>query len=103
MTPQDWYRRTTWTSGDAGDFEAKLARARGSRSEYLRIQALTLVETDDPNLAVPALELAQRYLQKNPFGIDRAQIYTTIARALALRDDVAGAVDAYRNAVEAEK
>ena len=103
MKTREWFRRRTWSAADEANFERKLARARGRRSEYLRIQALTLAETEDPSLAGPAIALANRQLQEDPDGIFRAQVLCTIARAYASKGDVAGAVDAYRRAVRAEE
>jgi tetratricopeptide (TPR) repeat protein len=103
MKTQEWFRRQTWTAADEAEFERKLARARGQRSQYLHIQALTLAETEDPALANQAIALANRQLQEDPDGIFRAQVLCTIARASATKGDVAGAVDAYRRAVKAEQ
>jgi len=103
MKTQEWYRRRTWSAEDEAEFEINLARARGQRSEYLRIQATTLAETDDPALADSAMALANRQLADDPDGIFRAQVLCTIARASATKGDVEGAVRAYRQAVKAEE
>lgn len=102
MTTQEWFRRRTWSAADEAEFERKLARARSQRSQYLHIQALTLAETADPALAEPAIVLANRLLQEDPGSIFRAEVLCTIARASAIKGDIAGTVDAYRHAVEAE-
>ena len=103
MKTQEWFRRQTWSATDEAEFETKLARARGQRSQYLHIQALTLAETEDPALADPAIALANRQLQEDPEGVFRTQVLCTIARASASTADVAGAVDAYRRAAKAEE
>ena len=102
MTTQEWFRRQTWSAEDEAEFEKKLARAGSQRSQYLHIQALTLAETEDPALADPAIALANRQLQEDPDGIFRGQVLCTIARASAIKGDVTGAVDTYRQAVKAE-
>src|SRR5262245_58726359 len=102
MKKQDWYRRTTWSEEDEADFKTRLSRTRGQRSEYLRIQAWALADTADPRFADPAIRLATRYLQENPKGGSRAQVLCTIARACEAKEDIHGAVDAYRRAIEAE-
>jgi hypothetical protein len=102
MTTQDWFRRTTWSPADADDFGTRLSRARGQRSEYLRIQAITLAGTGNPAVSDPAVQLANQYLREKPKGINRAQVYTTIARALELKGDCSGVLDAYRSAIEEE-
>jgi tetratricopeptide (TPR) repeat protein len=103
MSGRDWYRRTTWSLDDEAAFEAKLSRSRGSRSEYLRIQALTLADTRDPATARPAIELASRYLRENPAGLLRAEVHTTVARAFTTLGETDAAIQAYRRAVEAER
>ena len=57
----DWFRRKTWTKTDAEEFFAKPGRARKEgRAQYLKIQAIELVETKDREL----LEVAETFLNK---------------------------------------
>ena len=57
----DWYRRKTWTSTDKEEFFTKLGRARkDGRAQYLKIQAIELVETKNKKL----LEVAEMLLNK---------------------------------------
>src|SRR5205085_5435551 len=98
----DWYRQTEWTQEIEDEFERRLTRSRGQRSEYLRIQAITLVEQNDPRLAPIAVGLAKRQLESSPNGIAAAQMWATIAKAhvpLGQRHDV---VDAYRQSIRLE-
>jgi len=99
----DWYRRTTWTPKDAAEFERRLSRARTQRSQYLRIQSLTLAEQGDPKLADVAIELARRSLAEDPDSVFTAELHLTIAQAYATKGDMASAVKAYREAMQAEK
>jgi len=47
----DWFRRKSWTKIDEEQYFKKLNRARNdSRPQYLKIQAIELVETKDPKL-----------------------------------------------------
>lgn len=71
MASGDWFRRTTWTPREEAEFEQKLSRSRGQRSEYLRLQASTLADTAEPANARTAIELAERYLRENPDGTFR--------------------------------
>lgn len=103
MSSEDWYRRETWTEEDEEQFEKKLSRTRGRRSEYLRIQAGTLAQTGEPAVARAAIGLATRYLRENPEGIFRAGVLLAIANASATLGDHHGAVQAYREALEAER
>lgn len=102
MTKVDWYRQTDWTDEIAAEFEQRLSRSRGQRSEYLRIQALTLVEQNKLSLAPAAIGLAKRQLELSGEGISAAQVWATIAKAyakLGQRDD---AVEAYRQSIRRE-
>lgn len=103
MSNEDWSRRETWTAEDEVQFETKLSRSRGQRSEYLRIQAGTLAETREPAVARPAIRLATRYLDENPGGIFRAELLLTIATASATLGDLDAALRAYRDAVDAQR
>ena len=48
---KEWYRRKTWTKIDEEEFFVKLGRARkDKRAQYLKIQAIELVETKDKRL-----------------------------------------------------
>jgi hypothetical protein len=102
MTDQSWYRSTTWTLDDQQVFEKRLARSRGQRPEYLRIQALTLAATRQVENARPAIDLAKRYLQEHADGLFTAQIYLTLAKAHTTLGEINQAVDAFRQAVIAE-
>lgn len=103
MSNEDWYRRETWTAEDEAQFEKKLSRSRGQRSEYLRIQAWTLAGTCEPAVACTAIRLATRYLDENPDGILRAGVLLTIATASATLGDHDAALRAYREAVDAQR
>jgi len=102
MTEADWYRNTRWTTQIENQFEARLARSRGQRSEYLRIQALTLADTLRPEYAEPAIALAQRHLELDPTGISAAQMHAAIAKAFITLGRKEDAIDAFRSAVKCE-
>jgi tetratricopeptide (TPR) repeat protein len=70
---QDWFRRRTWTAEDRADFESRLSRSRTvfHKSQYLRIQALHLVQDAEPPLHEAALELLDRLVREFP---DRSQL-----------------------------
>ena len=47
----DWFRRKAWTKTDEEEFFTKLNRARkDGRAQYLKIQAIELVQTKDKEL-----------------------------------------------------
>lgn len=98
----DWYRHTAWTREIEDEFEHRLSRSRGQRSEYLRIQAVTLADQDIPRLAPIAIRLAKRQLELSPVGISAAQMWGTIAKACITLGQLDEAVDAYRQAIRLE-
>lgn len=103
MTTTDWYRHERWDQEIALQFEARLARSRSSRGEYLRIQAYSLAATREAGSAGPAIELAKRYLILEPDGYAAAQMYATMALAHETQGDRAAAVAAYRDATRLEQ
>ena len=102
MSTEDWYRRSEWTPEASAEFEARLSRSRRQRSEYLRIQALTLSESTQKNSAKAAIELAMRFLALKKAGLGVAQMHASIAKALTTLGDPVGAIDAYVAATDAE-
>jgi tetratricopeptide (TPR) repeat protein len=71
-----WYRRSTWTARDREEFDARLARSRGTerKAQYLRLQAIHLHETGDARLLSAALELLDRLITdfRDPFQLSLA-------------------------------
>jgi tetratricopeptide (TPR) repeat protein len=102
MKAREWFRKETWSPDDAADFERRLARARGQRTQYLKLQAWHLAGTKKPSLAVPAIELAKRYLQEDPGGLFEGEAHLIIAEANATLGESESALQAYRAAVEVE-
>jgi len=99
----DWFRKTTWSPSDEGDFYQRLSRSRGQRPEYLRIQAATLAATGDSTVSAPAKQLAHQYLEENPEGLFRSQAYLSIAKASETANEIDDAIGAYRAATDIEK
>ena len=57
----DWYRKKSWTQNDENEFFLKLEGARkDGRAQYLKIQALELIQTKDKKL----LEIAETLINK---------------------------------------
>lgn len=103
MTTVEWFRHESWNSEIALQFETRLARSRSARGEYLRIQAYTLAATRRADNAVPAIELAKRYLSLEPAGFSAAQMYACMACAHETLGDKAAALAAYRCAIALEQ
>jgi len=55
----DWFRQTEWSDKHLAEFLARNKRSRGnaSRAQHIRIQAVTLLETDKPLLVEAGLQL----------------------------------------------
>ncbi len=51
----EWYRNREWTAAIAAEFEARLARSRAQKAQYLRIQGSTLKDSH-PEVAVELLQ-----------------------------------------------
>ena len=102
QTRVEWFRKTSWSAADALDFEQRLGRSRGQRTQYLKLQAWHLAETHKPSLAGPAIDLAHRYLQEEPAGIFETQAHLIIATARTTLNDIPGAIQAFRAAIAAE-
>jgi hypothetical protein len=103
-TSKDWFRKTRWTEADQADFEGRLKRARASnRAQYLYIRALTLSELGNTDLLAPSIALLDRCLGDSPSHAHTAPALHLRGRCLQRLSDVAGALAAYRAAVDVER
>ncbi len=100
----DWYRRKTWTQKDEEEFFAKLGRARkDGRSQYLKIQAIELIETKDKKL----LEVAELLLNKmlTEYPDDKLNIgpaLQALGDIYKLKEDLDSAISYYKRAIDFE-
>jgi tetratricopeptide (TPR) repeat protein len=64
----EWYRHKTWTTEDHQAFLARLGRSRSAyhKAQYLKIQALTLLETTKQEYVQGALDLADLGVKEYP-------------------------------------
>ena len=91
----DWYRNTEWSPAIAQDFEARLARSRGQKAQYLSLQGLALV----PKHADVAAGLLHRVVERgDPHETVRA--LATLATAYLAQGNVEGALETYEAALE---
>jgi len=97
MSRENWYRNTSWTTDVAEAFEAKLRRAR-NKEQYLRIQASYLTETH-PKVALGLID--QLFAFENLHDV--ASAYCVRAKALTVMGNGPKAVQAYRDALDAEQ
>lgn len=68
VTNKDWFRSETWDQPTRAAFESKLARSRAPsrRAQYLRIQGLTLIETNQHQQLDAGRALLQRVITDYP-------------------------------------
>lgn len=100
----DWYRRKTWTKNDEEEFFLKLNRARkDSRAQYLKIQAIELIETKKDNLLDIAESLIFKIFSDFPDNrIDKAQSLCTLGDIYRERKNFDKAMDYYKQAIKFE-
>src|SRR5581483_1437593 len=95
----DWFRRTNWTPSAEADFFARLRRAR-DKSQYLRIQAVTLEAAGD---YPAALKLIDYYFDLHSEPIWNGTMHQCRASAHAAMGELDRAIAAFRASVEAER
>jgi len=101
----DWYRRKTWTKIDEEEFFIKLNRARvSSRAQYLKVQAIELVETKRTDLLLVAETLLNRVLTEYPNDrIEISPVLNTLGHIYKLRGVTETALDLYKQSLDYEK
>lgn len=92
MSDEHWYRNRDWTPEIEAAFEAKLARSRSQKAQYLLIQGVTLIATH-PNAALALLERC--IAMDDPYFVARAHAESATAHV------VLGDVDAALESLEA--
>ena len=100
----DWYRRKTWTKTDEQEFFGKLARARkDGRAQYLKIQAIELVETKDKTLLKVAETLLNKMLREYPDDdFEKGSALHTLGDIYKLNDNYELAINFYKQALDFE-
>jgi tetratricopeptide (TPR) repeat protein len=101
----DWYRHKTWTKADEEFFFVKLSRARkNGRAQYLKIQAIELVETKNKELLEVAEGLLNKMLTEYPENkIDKSIALHTLGDIYKAREEYEKAIDYYNQSIEFEK
>ncbi|WP_316845787.1 hypothetical protein [Pedobacter psychrodurus] len=101
----EWYRRKTWAKIDEEEFFAKLGRARkDGRAQYLKIQAIELVETKNKGLLNVAETLLIKMLTDYPDdNFNRGSALKTLGDIYKLNVDYKSAIDFYKQALDFEK
>lgn len=101
---KDWYRRQTWTRTDEEEFFAKLGRAKKEgRAQYLKIQAIELLETKEKKLLTVAESLLNKLLDEYPDDkFNRSSALHTLGDIYKLSDNFDKAIDYYKQAIDFE-
>ncbi len=101
----DWYRKKTWTNKDEEHFFAKLNRARkSSRPQYLKIQAIELVETRNPKYLEVAETLLNQMLEEYPEDkFNRSSALNSLGEIYEIQNDLKTAFEYYEKSIEFEK
>lgn len=94
----DWYRNTDWNAEIEASFEARLARTRGQRAQYLRIQGSTLKDSH-PEVAIRLL--ARCVEAGEPMLV--AHALQDMAHAYYRRGDIDAALDTLEDALEQQR
>jgi tetratricopeptide (TPR) repeat protein len=104
MARDDWYRRTSWSDADEQDFFERLGKSRSTlhQSQYLRLQAVTLVETKQPRLIRVALRLLERLFAEYPDPSQLAAGHLHAAECYEKLGDFPRATEQFRRALEAQ-
>ena len=101
----NWYRSTTWTESDKKNFFAKLNSVdEGFRPLLLRVQADHLIETKNIELLSVAENLLRMIQKEHPDDmIERCNVFNSLGKIYAYRNDFDNAIDNFKQAVEFEK
>ncbi|RVU00922.1 hypothetical protein EOD41_09820 [Mucilaginibacter limnophilus] len=100
----DWYRQKSWSKDIEDFFFQKLNRARkDGRAQYLKIQAIELVDTGNLNLFDVAETLLNKLFIDYPDDkFNRASALKTFGDIYRLRKEYNKAIDFYKQAVDFE-
>jgi tetratricopeptide (TPR) repeat protein len=100
----DWYRNKSWSKSDEEFFFAKLRCARkDSRAEYLKIQAIELIETKNLQLLDVAKDLINKLFAEYPDDrFNRSSSLVALGNIYQLRGNFDKAIDFYKQALDFE-
>ncbi|MCU0351111.1 MAG: hypothetical protein MUF43_09825 [Flavobacterium sp.] len=101
----DWYRHKTWTKEDEKEFFAKLERARkDGRAQFLRVQAIELIDTKDKYLLDVAEVLLNKLLTDFPDNrIEKSQTFNSLGEIYKLRENFDKALEYFKKSLDFEK
>ena len=101
----DWYRRKTWTETDESEFFAKLGRAsKFGRVQYLRVQAVELIETKEPYLLNVAEKLLNKLLNDYQDNVsEKSLVFYSLGNIYKIQENFNKAMEYFKIAIEFEK
>ena len=101
----EWYRCESWTTAEEQQFFAKLGRARkDGRAQYLRVQAVHLVESRDLRLLEVAESLLNMILTDYPDNrLEKSPALTMLGGIYRTRGHNERALDYFKQAIHFEK
>ncbi|KAB1158551.1 hypothetical protein F7018_07995 [Tenacibaculum aiptasiae] len=101
----EWYRKKSWSEKDKEEFFNRLKRARKyNRAQYLKIQAIELIETNNLKL----LDIAESLLNKmlNEYSEEKSQISSalnSLGDIYLKQNEIEKAIEFYRKSIDFEK
>ena len=101
----DWFRRKTWTELDRKAFFERLDRSRSTanKAQYLRIQAVELLEVGTKESTLAAINLLQILLEKYPAHGEIALAYSCLGECQEFLGQLDDAIDSYRKALQHQR
>ncbi|RIX31479.1 YfgM family protein [Sphingomonas edaphi] len=98
MKSDDWYRNHTWSDDIEAAFNAKLARSRSQKAQYLRIQGSILKDA----FPAAAIQLLRRCVEEgDDFHI--AHAYLDMAHAHYVSGDIEAALRSLEDAMDQQR
>lgn len=98
MSNDDWYRNQTWSDEIEAAFNAKLARSRSQKAQYLRIQGSILKDA----FPAAAIQLLRRCIEQGEdFHI--AHAYLDMAHAQYVSGDIEAALGFLEDAMNQQR
>jgi tetratricopeptide (TPR) repeat protein len=101
----DWFRQTEWSDKHLAEFLARNGRRRGnaSKAQYIRVQAVTLLQTAKPVLVAAALQLlVEHYFPKFSRELDASAASCCAGQCCEVLGQLDDAIAYYKRAVDRE-
>jgi tetratricopeptide (TPR) repeat protein len=100
----DWFRHKTWSKTEEEYFYTKLGRARKTgRAQYLRVQAVELIETKNHELLNVAETLINKLFSEYPEDrYNRPHALVALGNIYQLREKFDTAIKYYKQAIDFE-